>query len=431
MLRMFSDVATFRRDPLAMMAERGRCGPGLQRLHLGHRPVYLVSDPDTARQVLRSDEARIDKGRHIRKLAGVVGWNSITMSGEAQKTRRTLLHKTFAAGMSGDYVPVLGGVVRSWIAALAREETLAAREAGAHVTLRMICAVLFGPGVLSSGDESLLIQAVRLVEDDIAAEMFRVLPATPWERLRKRRAIARARAMMALVVERTCDRAGSSSLLTALKGLGLSGEALRDEVLILLLAGHHTTGAAATWMLYHIACDPSLARALLGEAGRLSDAGGEMTSAGLRAAQHSRGLAQEVLRLYPSSYYMARDVRSDTEVAGHRLRRGTTVIISQWQMHRDPRFWDDPLSIRLDRGWSSNPAYMPFGFGPRACTGMALAIQMLQMIALEFAAAFTARPASPLPVPDPKPSITLVPPDIRLAIAVGLGAATDGAQVAA
>ena len=431
MLRMFSDVAAFRRDPLAMMADRGRSGRGLQRLHLGYRPVYLVSDPDTARQVLRSDEARIDKGRHIRKLAGVVGWNSITMSGEAQKTRRTLLHRTFAAGLSGDYVPVLGGVVRAWIASLARENTLAAREAGAHVTLRMICAVLFGPGVLSSGDESLLIQAVRLVEDDIAAEMFRVLPATPWERIRKRRAIARARSMMALVVERTCDRAASSSLLNALKSLGLEGDALRDEVLILLLAGHHTTGAAATWMLYHLAADPSLALALLGEAERLSDAGGEMTSAGLRAAQHSRGLAQEVLRLYPSSYYMARDVQQDTDVAGCRLGRGTTVIISQWHLHRDPRFWSDPLSIRLDRGWSSNPAYMPFGFGPRACTGMALAVQMLQLIALEFSAAFSARVTSPLPVPDPKPSITLVPPDIRLGIDVAPGRAADPAQVAA
>jgi cytochrome P450 len=431
MLRMFSDVAAFRRDPLALMADRGRAGRGLQRLNLGFKPVYLVSDPETARQVLRSDEARIDKGRHIRKLASVVGWNSITMSGEAQKTRRTLLHRTFAAGLSGDYVPVLGGVVRAWIASLAREDTLAAREAGAHVTLRMICAVLFGPGVLSSGDESLLIQAVRLVEDDIAAEMFRILPTTPWERIRRRRAIARARSMMALVVERTCDRAASSSLLTALRGLGLKGDALRDEVLILLLAGHHTTGAAATWMLYHLASDPSLALALLDEAERLSDAGGEMTSAGLRAAQHSRGLAQEVLRLYPSSYYMARDVQQDTDVAGCRLGRGTTVIISQWQLHRDPRFWSDPLSIRLDRGWSSNPAYMPFGFGPRACTGMALAVQMLQMLALEFSAAFSARVASPLPVPDPKPSITLVPPDICLSIDAAPGRRTGPAQVAA
>ena len=37
---------------------------------------------------------------------------------------------------------------------------------------------------------------------------------------------------------------------------------MRDEVLLMLLAGHHTTGTAAAWILYHLACDEALASKL-------------------------------------------------------------------------------------------------------------------------------------------------------------------------
>jgi cytochrome P450 len=40
--------------------------------------------------------------------------------------------------------------------------------------------------------------------------------------------------------------------------LGLSDQDLHDEILTLLLAGHHTTGTAAAWVLYHMAADPAL-----------------------------------------------------------------------------------------------------------------------------------------------------------------------------
>ena len=416
MLRTFSDLPAFRRDPLAFLEARGRSGEALPKLNLGPRPMYLVADPQLARDVLRAEEAAIDKGRHIAKLQQIVGINSLTMSGPEQRTRRAAIHHTFAQGMATDYVPQLGAVVRAWAASIAREKVINAHQTTAHLTLRVICAILFGRDALTPGDESLLIQAVKLIEDDLAADMFRALPPLPWVALRKHRRLRQARRMMSLVVDRTCQRATSVSLLRSLEGLGLDQDSLRDEILLILLAGHHTTGAAAAWALHFIATDPRLASTLQHEAERLSNQDGEITPVALRSASKSRALAFEVLRLYPSTYWMSRDLMCDQVLAGKSLKRGTSLIISQWHMHRDPRFWEDAEVLRLDRQWSANPAYMPFGFGSRACTGMSVASLMLQLIALEFALSFDAKVTTAAPGA-PKASVTLVPPAIELRLA--------------
>lgn len=418
MLRMFADLPAFRRDPLALLAERGRCGRPFPRLRLGPGAVHLATEPGLIRDLLRADEAVVDKGRLIFKLRQVIGVNSLTLSGAAHRERRAVLHRTLAAGLAADTVPLVGALVRGWIAALAAEGAVDAHVATSRLSLRVICAILFGPDALSRGDEALLVEAVSSVEDDLAADIFRALPRTPWARARGLRKLAAARAAMSLVVERMRRRATAVSLLRALEGLGLEAEALRDEILLILLAGHHTTGTAAAWMLYHVAADPGLAAELAAEAGRMSGADGEITALSVRSAALSRALALEVLRLYPSTYWMSREIKSEQTIAGHRFRRGTSIVISQWHLHRDPRFWEEPERLRLDRNWLANPAYMPFGFGGRACVGMNVALIELQLIALEFALVFEPRVLSAQPPSAPKPSVTLVPPPIELGLAL-------------
>ena len=429
MPHMFSDLRAFRRDPLAVLDRLGRSGEALPRLHLGPHPIVLVADPQLARDVLRAEEGAIDKGRHIAKLRPIVGLNSVTLSGPEQRRRRSIIHRTFTTGLSGDGVPRLAAVVRAWIVTLCRQSSIDAHATTAHLTLRAICSLMFGPDTLTAGDESLLIQAIALVEADINDEMFRVMPVTPWARRGKRRRLAQARAMMSQVVARACQRAAPGSLLTALQEGGLAGDALRDEVLMMLIAGHHTTGAASAWVLHAIAADPELAAGLARESARLSDGDGETTALSLRSATTSRALAYEMLRLYPSVHWISRDLVADQAVGGRHLAAGTTLIVAQWHLHRDPRFWDDPEALRLDRNWTANPAYMPFGFGPRACTGMAVASIMLQLISLEFAMAFEARLTHP--VGPPKASITLVPPPIRLALTVREASADERTERAA
>jgi cytochrome P450 len=85
---------------------------------------------------------------------------------------------------------------------------------------------------------------------------------------------------------------------------------------------------------------------------------------------------------------------ADCEIGGRRVRRGTVVVLSQWVIHRDPRFFADADAFRPGRwadglaGRLPRCAYFPFGGGPRVCIGngfaMAEAVLVLATVAQRF-----------------------------------------------
>lgn len=188
----------------------------------------------------------------------------------------------------------ISALVRQQAAALELKEKFDAHPATSLLTLRVICTILFGPNVLTRADENMLVEAIQLVEDDLAADIFKVLPDLPRVRRRKKARMQRGRDMMTCVVNRAWVKTSDARILRALEDLRLAPDEFGDEVLLLLLAGHHTTGTAAAWILYHLACDPVLAAHLADEAERVSDGAGEGVPGRLVKAPVSLGFVREV-----------------------------------------------------------------------------------------------------------------------------------------
>jgi cytochrome P450 len=90
---------------------------------------------------------------------------------------------------------------------------------------------------------------------------------------------------------------------------------------------------------------------------------------------YTSGVLAESMRLYPPAWVIGRRAIVDYEVAGYKVPRGSIVLLSQWVMHRDPRFFPDPERFDPER-WTDEAraarprfAYFPFGAGPRMCIG--------------------------------------------------------------
>ncbi|BBU64069.1 hypothetical protein MSC49_40040 (plasmid) [Methylosinus sp. C49] len=303
----------------------------LVELKVGVDPVYLVADPTTAKAVLNTDEAVLDKGKLIWKLREVIGRSMLTINGPEHRQRREAVHREFAQGVGGPYVPIMCSVITEWIAEMVRAGEFEAHKATATLALRIIASLVFGKGVLTSDDERAMTEAVALAEDDLAAKVFQVLPDLPWNYVRKKRKLAAARATMAEIVEKTRRRASDASLIRTYERIGLDDETMRDEILLMLLAGHHTSGIATAWTLYHIAIDLAIASRLAEEARKVVTDTGELTASSIRRAPVSKAFVQEVVRLYSSTYYMSRETKCEHEVGGVRLRQGTSLVISPWQ----------------------------------------------------------------------------------------------------
>lgn len=409
---MFSDLTSFRHDPLSFFEEKGKADESIVKLKMGPSPVYMVVDPKCIKPVLAAKEENIDKGKLIYKLREVIGDSSMVISGERHRARRAAIHSQIAKGVTTDYVPAISAIIRRDIARVCQKDTFDCHELTANLAVGIIASILFGEGVLSSGDEAVLVDALHLAEDDLAAEVFRILPDLPWVRYRKKKRLKQAKENMNFVVQKTRSEAKRHSLISALEKLDLTDKEMNEEILLLLLAGHHTSGSAAAWILYYLAREPDLCGQLRDEAYNCLNEDSEFDPKLLSQASTSIAFVKEVLRLYPSAYWLSRETKTPTEIDGVKIPKKASILISPWHIHRDPRNWSNPEEFDITRDHKGS-AYLPFGSGPRVCVGMTLGLLELQLIALEFASAVdlkchTNNPGRPIP------AITIVPPSITL-----------------
>lgn len=409
-----SDLIAFQRDQLGFFEARshGATEP-LVPLSMGVGPVFLVADAELVKPIMKADESVIDKGRLIYKLREILGESSMVLSGEEHRTRRAVMHAQLTRGVASTFVPEISTVIRQHAAMLAREGTFDAHQATAPLAVRIVATILFGHGVLSAADETALITSLHMAEDDVAAKIFKILPDLPWVHARKKRKLRAAQDMMAHVVQKTRANTKRHSLVSALEALNLSDKAMREEILLILLSGHHTSGSAAAWIFYFLATYPKLAAKIAEEARAISDDSGQIDPAKLPRATTTLAFVKETLRLYPSAYWLSRETKQPIKLGGRDLKPGTSLVISPWAIQRDPRYWPEPERFDLTRH-HAGAAYLPFGVGPRVCVGMGLALLELQLIALEVASAFEIELVTPQPAPPPIPVITIIPPKLEM-----------------
>lgn len=121
----------------------------------------------------------------------------------------------------------------------------------------------------------------------------------------------------------------------------------------LFAAGQDTTARLITAAMLMIGEDPSLQAVLRAERERIPD------------------FLEEVLRLEGPVKTVSRLTRTDTTLGGVPIPAGTTVSIFPHAANRDPRRFENPDELRLDR--SNSRESLAFGRGIHACPGAPLA----------------------------------------------------------
>ena len=130
--------------------------------------------------------------------------------------------------------------------------------------------------------------------------------------------------------------------------------------------------------------------------------------------RYTEKVVAESLRLYPPAWAMGRYARHDFSFGDYFLPAKTTVLISQFITHRDPRYFSDPLrfdperfspKLRLQR---TKFTYFPFGAGARQCIGESFAWMESALILATLAQKWNLRLVPGHRV-EPQPLITLRP----------------------
>jgi cytochrome P450 len=156
---------------------------------------------------------------------------------------------------------------------------------------------------------------------------------------------------------------------------GMSDKQVRDEVMTIFIAGHETTANALTWTFYLLSKNPDIEKKLLDELETVIDSNRTPTVDDIPKLKFTEKVLRESMRLYPPVWTIGRYVDNDYTLGKYTVPAGSTILMSQYVMHHDPHYYNEPERFDPER-WSSQTrsslprfSYFPFGGGIRGCIG--------------------------------------------------------------
>ncbi len=158
---------------------------------------------------------------------------------------------------------------------------------------------------------------------------------------------------------------------------------IRDNLAVMLIAGHDTTARTLSWALYLSAFDQDVQKAAREQAQRVLQ-GRAATAKDVKSMPLIGNIIRETMRLYPSFPLLVRKSLTDDTIGGVRFRKGDQILIPLYALHRHHSLWKDPDRfdpVRFDgSGKISKYAFIPFGAGPRICIGASFAQLQAQIM---------------------------------------------------
>ncbi|MGH2378308.1 MAG: cytochrome P450 [Candidatus Limnocylindria bacterium] len=394
-------LRAFNRDRLGFLVRCARDHGDVVPLRFGPKRYVLMSDPPLVTELLVERAADFRKGYSVRLMRPVLGNGLLLNEGEHWRARRRLIQPELQRERVRGYADLISRwtawQLRRWSAGAVRD----VYDDMNALTMGVATELIFGIDARTSHPVAAALRsAVR------EATRGRPLRAFPLARFIPTAANAREalvlrsldRSIAALIAERRRSGPGAGILGSLLRSGDADPRQQRDDLVTLFFGAYDTTSNALAWALYLVGTHPEAWPRLAAEAADPSKDGQE--------GGFAEAIVLEALRLYPSAWAESREAIRACEVGGQTLARGDSVIVSQWVLHRDPRWFDEPerflperwldgLADRLPRG-----AYFPFGLGPRRCVGASLAMLEAAMVLRAVARDWrplAARRAEPVP----------------------------------
>jgi cytochrome P450 len=381
----FQFLVEVARNPLAMMIAMEREYGDIAHYRIGPQHLFFFNHPDLIRDVLVTQQKNFHKSRGLERAKRLLGNGLLTSEGEFHLRQRRLVQPAFHRQRIATYAVTMTDFAERMRSQWSDGQAVDMHTEMMRLTLGIVAKTLFDADVDSEAAEIGNAMTTAFESFNYAMLPFtEYLEKLPLPAVRRFNAARDRldRTIYRMITERRASGDDRGDLLSMLlmaqdtegDGTGMSDLQLRDEALTLFLAGHETTANALTWTWYLLSLHPDAEARLhteIGEAlsGRLPQ------YEDLQKLPYTRMVLAESMRLYPPAWAIGRRAIEGFHAREYDVPAGSVVLMSQYIMHRDARFFPEPE--RFDPGrWTpeaqaSRPkfSYFPFGGGARVCIG--------------------------------------------------------------
>ena len=427
------------REPLPMLQDlSARYGTAFSlRVPRMEQPMVFFSDPAAVKQIWAGDPEVFRAGEANVILKSALGGNSLLLlDGERHLRERRLMLPPF----HGERMKAYGIAMRD---AAAREvstwpigKAFPVQHAMQGITLDVIMRTIFGveeEARLAPLREALvrwttlatsrLGTAMLLLTPPEHASKIQKLASSGLGRLLPWASIVKAqqdtdRVVRELIAARRREHTeGREDVLSMLleardeRGLRMTDDELRDEMLTLLLAGHETTATTLSWTLHYLLANPSWLGRVRAEVDEVAGSGPVQPDQVDKLVLLDAAI-KETLRVMPIIPLVARHLKAPSTIGGFDLPAGAVAAACIYLVHHRPDLWPDPERYDPGRfvGKKPDPSqYFPFGGGTRRCLGMAFAAYEMRIVLATILSKVDLAAAPGEPVKLVRRGITLAP----------------------
>jgi cytochrome P450 len=349
----------------------------------GPTRINLFMHPDAFREVLDEKRASFHKPKWWKKVFRRWNGGSLVLNDGPTWDRQ---RRMVSAAMPSDWVhavtPTAARRTREMFAPLVDQDVdmMAQLERlSFDITGEAVLGEDYAPQSDKMFEAYTTLHAVALLELRGLSALPDWLPIGPKRRLR--RALNTYHEVLREPSERRLADGSQDDLLGRLLGMAdalgdgqtMDAQAARDEAGSLIFAGKETPAAAFLWTMYLLAKHPEAQDRAAAEIQQVLG-GREAAAADIPRLCYTRMVMQEAMRLYPAAYMVTREAIENVQVCGFDVRKRSQVMLCTFEVHHDPRWFDEPEVFRPERfdpeGDSIQPGtFIPFGVGPRVCVG--------------------------------------------------------------
>jgi len=394
-LPVIGESISFLRDPNFMDKRQKKYG-SIFKTHILGRPTVVMIGAEATRFVLMGENQYFTSSWPP-STEILLGESALSIQqGSVHQSRRKLLSQIFQPKAIAGYLPIIEPIIQSYLQKWERCGTLTWYPELRNFTFDVACTLLISTDV---GSQTPLSQLFKEWCDGL----FSVAIPLPWTKFGK---ALQAREELLMHIEeivklRQQQQTPSQDALGLLlqardeEGNSLSLSELKDQILMLLFAGHETVTSAISSLCFLLAKHPEVLARLRTEQAQFA-LNEPLTMEYLKEMTYLEQVIKEVMRVLPPVAGGFRKVLKPFDFNGYSVPQDWMALYQIVQTHQDNSIYAEPERFDPDRFGLERAedkqktfSFVPYGGGARECLGKALAQLVMKAFAVHLVRSYT------------------------------------------
>ncbi len=392
-LPIFGHAIGYKKNRLKVLSQlRDRHGP-IFKVRIGPRHIIVITESDYLKHIMQTNMKNYIKKTNFEQI---FGQSVFIANGEEWKQQRNLIQPLLSTQYLNNSIEQFAILAQKNIDFFFKNKNTGQdlRELFTKTTFDIILKCIIGLDYFES--YKTIDRALFTLTDYLANDNYKILPIPKqWDK--KKQKFEKALREVNLIIDESINKSKTENSHFSLASILVQAAQqsvnfsknknfIRDNIFTLMFAGYETSALTLTWCCYNLSQNQDWQNKCIEEAKSFNNT--DISIDSLKRIPAIESCLLETMRLYPPGWGFTRVAVEDDQIDGYHISQGDIILISPYLSHRSTQTWDDPNSFQPQRfiGKSLSDLgrfnYLPFGAGPRICSGMQFGIIEMKVIML-------------------------------------------------